>query len=749
MDTEKERREESHKLFKNIIDISKLMIDKNIYKFLFKLLYAIFFQIDTKIEWYQELNEYIEKVNKIIIKENEPKISAKYNKDNLLNILELVKKQNKIFAGDILENILIAVFSFAFKTKKENTFGKFLYNDFEIYKKNSDDLKISEWFIKNKFNNEFTYEQLLNKNDFNFPLCFILAKIHEEKKKYETKIRDQILKTLFNIKNFKGKIESFFEKSGYLEKDDDSKEIVPIAPSMLSNFNYQNIKIGEKDIYLDIGQEKVVDLIYFKSLSVSVYIYYQNKNSPLMKYIKNDKTDLEKIPFVFNLGEASIMQKLSSILLSPLRIEPRIEEIEFAKNRLKGMGFFELAKLFIFNKNGIKKMNFEFNAIKSNYLYFLNNALNNFDNYSVEILNLYNNKLRNDSGENLANILSHFKNLKRINLSCNELKNGVSSFLIMLKKLYRKGKTHLEALNLNNCLLNDISFYELGELLKSKYCKLKYLYLNSNNIPSNVNFLKKIKKNNSLIEIYLGQTNLNDNDTNDLMRIISNTKIENLSLYNNNISDFSQYLRIIYRTKLIKNLDNKKYDIFLGEPYLFNLDLSNNHCFNKNEDKIDLFKDIIRKTTLYCLDCSSVLLEENFNNLKDDKNNNSNEYDNMCKHLKNKVKYIQEKFVCSEKELKNNIIEMRKLQKKVDHNLIKEKGKKIIDEKLKDSKFSKSNLFINKMIETLMDKEFINVEEENIKENYEEIHEKLLNYILLKRSQFFDKNINQQKKIII
>ena len=173
-----------------------------------------------------------------------------------------------------------------------------------------------------------------------------------------------------------------------------------------------------------------------------------------MKYIKNDKTDLEKIPFVFNLGEASIMQKLSSILLSPLRIEPRIEEIELAKNRLKGMGFFELAKLFIFNKNGIKKMNFEFNAIKSNYLYFLNNALNNFDNYSVEILNLSNNKLRNDSGENLANILSHFKNLKRINLSCNELKNGVSSFLITLKKLYRKGKTHLEALNLNNCLLN-------------------------------------------------------------------------------------------------------------------------------------------------------------------------------------------------------------------------------------------------------------------------------------------------------
>ena len=73
----------------------------------------------------------------------------------------------------------------------------------------------------------------------------------------------------------------------------------------------------------------------------------------------------------------------------------------------------------------------------------------------------------------------------------NKLKNGISTFLIVLKNLYCKGKTKLENLYLEECILNDESFYELGELLKCKYCKLKKLYLSKNILPNNINFLKK------------------------------------------------------------------------------------------------------------------------------------------------------------------------------------------------------------------------------------------------------------------
>ena len=153
-----------------------------------------------------------------------------------------------------------------------------------------------------------------------------------------------------------------------------------------------------------------------------------------------------------------------------MRIEPRIEVLNIAKNCFRENGFLELAKIFLFNNKSIKIIDFHTNMLKSFYIDFLNMRLGLFDNYSVEVLDLSNNYLKGDCSEYLANILSHLKNLKTINLSSNDLKRGISSFIITLKNLYRKGKIKLENLNLNKCLLDDIAFYEIGELLKSKYC---------------------------------------------------------------------------------------------------------------------------------------------------------------------------------------------------------------------------------------------------------------------------------------
>ena len=343
--------------------------------------------------------------------------------------------------------------------------------------------------------------------------------------------------------------------------------------------------------------------------------------------------------------------------------------------------------------------------LKSQYIEFFNYGIKLFNNNSVEVLNLSSNYFKEDSAEYLASLLLHFKNLKTINLSSNDLKRGISSFLIVLKNLYRQGKINLEILDLKNCLLDDISFYELGELIKCKYCKLKKLYLNENNIPSSVNFLKKLKKNRILTEIYFNKSNISNNNTDDIMRIMSNTNIDYLYLNKNKIYNFDNLLRIIYRTKLIKDNEEKKNEkIFQGEPYLYNLDLSDNDCYNKNENKIEILKDGIKETTLYCLDICHILYGLDPKKMI--------EFRNILKELQ---KYIEEnKLEELQKFVEENKLE--ELQKFIEENKLKELQKFIEENKLKDLQKSIEEIKLNNYIKSVeeLKKE---LEEEQIKYN--------------------------------
>jgi Ran GTPase-activating protein (RanGAP) involved in mRNA processing and transport len=218
-----------------------------------------------------------------------------------------------------------------------------------------------------------------------------------------------------------------------------------------------------------------------------------------MKYIhesqdkENIKKDLAVIPFAYDLTGAVIESQYAGIIMAPARIEPRMSELIMVQNLLREKGIFELSKVLIFNRK-LKLVDYHTSAIKSFQIDSLNKGLGLFDIFNIEELNISYNYMKEDSEDSLANILSHLKGLKTINLSSNDLKNGIASFFIVLNKLYREKKINLENLILNKCLLDDVAFYELGELLKSKYCKLKNLYLNMNNIPSNINFFKKLKK---------------------------------------------------------------------------------------------------------------------------------------------------------------------------------------------------------------------------------------------------------------
>ena len=75
---------------------------------------------------------------------------------------------------------------------------------------------------------------------------------------------------------------------------------------LISNYEFDNGSIGKV---------KKPPIPILRSLFISVYIYYQNKNSPLMKYIK-EKDNLQKIPFVYELSEAVIETRFAGIVLS-------------------------------------------------------------------------------------------------------------------------------------------------------------------------------------------------------------------------------------------------------------------------------------------------------------------------------------------------------------------------------------------------------------------------------------------------
>ena len=763
---------------------SKLLINEKIYIFLIFLIREIFLRNRNKSNSRKisnKVKELVNKINKILIgeKNKDKHINIEYSKKNFQNIINFVKGQNSVFAGEIIENILIIVFSFSFKTNKENFFGKYLYNDLSKIK-DSKFFKLADWFL-NEFKENIDLKKFLendikkgqNENEYNNiqkgPFFDFLNTIY-----YEKKISNKALKINF-LSYIMGTI-VFFEKikNRNINNNDSTSKTkstitTTINTSELSNFFFEN----------DIGKIKKYPIRLVRALFISIYIYYQNKNSPLMKYIKKKKdkkgknlkekensNELENIPFVFDLSEAKIDSQHAGVIFAPLRNEPRVNEIKMTKNSLKKEGLLELSKVLLFNQN-IKKIDFDFSMLKSQNLELLNFGLKLFNNYSVEVLNLSSNYLKEDSADYLASLLLHFKNLKTINLSSNDLKRGISSFLIVLKNLYRQDKTNLEILDLKNCLLDDISFYELGELIKCKYCKLKKLYLNENNIPSSVNFLKKLKKNRILTEIYFNKSNISNNDTDDIMRIMSNTNIDYLYLNKNKIYNFDNLLRIIYRTKLIKDNEEKKNEkIYQGEPYLYNIDLSYNDCYNKNKDKIEILKDGIKETTIYFLDISHILYGLYPKKMIDLGNNLKNHQKSIeVIQLKNYIKSVEElKKELEEEQIKYNktIWEINKNEiknKKIDNIKNKELFKNMeedINNIIKHEK-SKYPVFIKEQARNLICKtketRDIVFKDNNLnKEEFKKLYKDLENYIILKKKeneQISLKESKEKKKMII
>ena len=181
-------------------DNSKLLINKKMQIFLYYLIKSIFISVNKIKKNYQidiKIKAWIEEVNKNLIKNKENYISVEYTNKNLKNILKFVKTQNELYAGEILENILIIVFSYAFDSKKENSFGKYLHNNMGLIK-DKDNNDFLYWFKIDKFKqDELKRIDKLLEND-------ILPE--DKKKKKETQIQEKTVLLIFYSKFIKKNI---------------------------------------------------------------------------------------------------------------------------------------------------------------------------------------------------------------------------------------------------------------------------------------------------------------------------------------------------------------------------------------------------------------------------------------------------------------------------------------------------------------------------------------------------------------
>ena len=604
----------------------KEIFNKKLYAFLYSYFKSIFIiDLDNRKKKNEKIEEYIKKIKEIYKIE----LKREYSKENFENIIKFVKTQNIIYGGEILENILLKLFCSVMNVPPYETTNKYIYYNFQniIGLKNNEkpnekqlkEIKSIQNFINyDKIypselkNNEIFFQT--NKNiqtDFEYFLTLI----------YQLKIDSIKINNRSNKKKFNDITHTLYN---YSIKNSDKEENNISNNSIIQfekNINLMRMNIKNKIIPVKVKNENNNKKKTNESISIISYFFftlftnYQTINSRLMKYTENDQKNNEfaVVPYEYNINGGLMKGEYAILISSPMRQDDRITKISMTENDMRELGMLELGKTIVFNKK-VKTINYSKNRLYSYFFDYFINGAKLFENNNVEEINFYNNFIKDDVEDYLCDILNKFGNLKSINLSTNKLCSGISKFLSHLKLLYRQKRTKIEKLNLNNCSLDKSSIYELSELLKSKDCILKCLYLNLNNINNDLvePLLKSIKKNKYLKELYLGRNYIGNNSTNNICKIISKpiNSLESLYLYLNEIKNQDNLLRIIARTKVVYAKEEDKQNIIIDfdeNSILKNLDLSKNNINMKNRKQIMLFSNLINDTNLSCLDYSLIL----------------------------------------------------------------------------------------------------------------------------------------------
>ena len=619
------------------------IINKESYLFLYSLLKSIFI-IDTENR--KEKNNKLEEFMKIIKEKYEIELRREYSKENFENIIKFVKAHNVIYGGEILENILLKLFSSIMKIPQKETINKYIYynlqNVFGIKNKMIQKQIKEVELIQNFISYDRLYPDELKNKDIFFQIPY--TPIPTDFEYFLTLIYKLKLDSVKNEKNkFNDITHKLFE---YSKKYHSGKEEKNIIQNSIIEFDskinqvYENYNKNKQDNFIN-QNISVISYFFF-----TLFVNYQTINSRLIKFSNKKKDKLSSVPYEINFMGSSMKGIYASLMFTPMRQDNRINIISMAENDFAELGMLEMGKTIVFNPH-LKVINYSKNRLYSHYFYYFSNASKIFDNNSVEEINLYNNFFKDDIDDYLCDILKKFKNLKTLNLSNNRIGSGISKFCNRLNLYYKQKKTKLERLNLNKCTLNKSSLYELCECLKSKSCKLKYLYLNINYINdfNSEPLLIAIKKNNSLRELYLSRNFIGNSSTQNIGKVISRFResLEVIYLNQNEIKNNDNLLRIASRTKVVYSSkeDRNKLLIKLDEnPSLKNLDLSKNAINIRNKKQILLLEQIINDTYLSCFDYSLIL--QTFDPDPKKENYENNEFSNEKKELIEKIKNIKD-----------------------------------------------------------------------------------------------------------
>jgi hypothetical protein len=255
----------------------------------------------------------------------------------------------------------------------------------------------------------------------------------------------------------------------------------------------------------------------------------------------------------------------------------------------------------------------------------------------------------------------------------------------------------------------------------------------------NINFLKKIKMNKSLTKIYFVRNEIYNDNANDIMKMISNTNINYIYLHKNKLCNFNNILRIIYRTKIIKqfNEDNNK-NIEIEQNYnLTNLDISNTLLLIKNKVHITLLHKIINQTNLKCLDLSHILY--GFDPKKRKEGIEKSDYGKTINNLKTHLIKDKEEYIVNKKEIIKYLIDINNYKSLENNKELRNYDKEIL--KIIEDEKSKYHIFLNKKANEI------------VNNNTEISKEQLVNYMKLKKAENmlnqFEEKKSKRKLIII
>ena len=620
-------------------EFPETIIDNRI---LYKIIYLIFF---TLVD-YNKLVEYLKENNNLKNKKilNDMKnIKEERNKNNLDNFeginddftIENYKKINKVlydktkdknYFSDLLEFCLINALMLVFNCGKDHTINIYLYDNFNKIKRG----KFFENLEKNSFVTEVLkqpFESYLKETvEYNFneeTLEFTNDKKEIIKKKQYLSLITNLGKSLNDILigffyNFEERVDELLKK---VEKENStSSKISPLI------YMGMIIKFKKFQLIYEKGNEELkkyicsqIKILYSYPKSSFNYLFYilftifKIKNS---SQIKKTKTT-----FKFEISQAFLEYDSSFVMASIIKYDKRIKHIIFNQNKFGEIGFYELGKNLLFNQNiiilNIGQMN-----ITTSHLNFFNIGLNGY--CSAIELNYNNNiKINSTSGKAIAESITKFPNLIRLNLNKCELGTGTKYVL----KTILENPMKIKHLFLSKTLMDETSIKILNKIVEKKNCTIKILSVSNCNFNNKYGrkFLRSMCKNISIEELYMYNCELDDSYYCDVRNLIISGNLNVLSLYKNKFSNFESILKLIHLTSTQK----KGYKT---GSQLINLDLSVNPI-KKNSicnKYIDIFVNVCYNTTLKILDISQTLNGEN-PKIKNEEDENKMDIDESTK----------------------------------------------------------------------------------------------------------------------